>query len=55
MLMGTANSPLYNLIKSKNENVYGNMVFIVRREVQSPTWKNTVPPKEPIPTWSEIT
>ena len=28
---------------------------IVHRGVQSPTWKNTVPPKEPIPTWNDIT
>ena len=28
---------------------------IVPRGVQSPTWKNTVPPKEPYPTWNYTT
>ena len=28
---------------------------IVHRGVQSPTWKNTVPPKVPIPIWNDIT
>ena len=28
---------------------------IAQRRVQSPTWKNTVPPKESIPTWNDIT
>ena len=28
---------------------------IVRRWVQSPNWKNRAPPKEPIPTWNDIT
>ena len=30
-------------------------MYIVRRGVQSPTWKNTVSPKEPTPTWNDIT
>ena len=29
--------------------------LIVRRGEQSPTWKDTVPPKEPTFTWSDIT
>ena len=28
---------------------------MVCKGVQSPTWKNTATPKEPIPTWSDIT
>ena len=31
------------------------LYVIVCRGVQSPTWKNTVLPKEPIPTWNDIT
>ena len=31
------------------------ILSINRRGVQSPTWKNTVPSKEPIPTRNDIT
>ena len=36
---------------NKKENGMPNEKYIiVHRGIQSPTWKNTVPPKEPIPT-----
>ena len=34
---------------------FSRIIFIVRRRVQSPTWKNTIPPREPSPTWNDIT
>ena len=39
----------------KKNGLINVLYVIVRRGVQGPTWKNTVLPKEPIPTWNDIT
>ena len=44
----------YTCLRKNSTNNLERDKPIIRRGVQSRTWKTTVPPKEQIPTWNEI-